>query len=65
MNSESHQCAPPVERLAYSKKEAGAALGLSPVSLWRLEKAGLLMPIPYLRHKRYSIETLKKFVAGK
>ena len=54
----------PIERLAYSKKEACAALGISPVSLWRLEKRGLLMPLPQLRHKLYSVEALKKFVGG-
>ena len=64
MNSEPCQNTP-IERLAYSKKETCAALGISSVSLWRLEKRGLLMPLPCLRHKLYAVEALKKFVAGK
>jgi predicted site-specific integrase-resolvase len=52
-----------LQRIAYSKKEACEVLGLSNVTLWRLEKKGLLKPIHGLRHKIYSVEAIKKFAA--
>lgn len=55
---------PTVERLAFTKSELCAALGLSPVSLWRLEKRGLLLPVQGLRHKLYTVESVQRFLKG-
>jgi hypothetical protein len=55
---------PIVERLAYTKSELCEALRLSPVTLWRLEQRGLLMPIAGLRHKLYPVTTVERFLAG-
>jgi predicted site-specific integrase-resolvase len=52
-----------LERIAYNKKEVCEVLGLSEVTLWRLEKRGLLKPIFGIRHKIYSVEAVKKFVS--
>lgn len=52
---------PNVERLTYTKREACIAIGVSEVTLWRLEKKGLLSPIPGLRHKLYSVAALRRF----
>lgn len=55
----------PVERLALNKRDARQALGgISETSIWRLERRGLISAIPGLRHKLYSVESLKRFVAG-
>jgi len=51
-----------IERLAYTKKELLAYLNLSPVTLWRLEKRGLIRPIAGIRHKRYSVAEVKRFL---
>lgn len=56
---------PPVtEKLAYNKDELCAVLGVSPVTLWRLEKRGLLRPVPGIRHKLYSRKVVEAFLAG-
>lgn len=52
-----------VERIAYNAAEACKALGVSSVTLWRLEKRGVLKPIPGLRHRLYSVESLRRFAA--
>lgn len=54
-----------VARLVYSKAELCEALQISPVSAWRLEKRGLLMPVPGLRHKIYARAAVDRFLAGK
>jgi DNA-binding XRE family transcriptional regulator len=51
-----------VERLTYNKREAAAALGVSMTSIWRLEKQGLLRPIPGLRYKLFSVAAVRRFV---
>ena len=53
----------PVERLAYTKKEACAALGVGPTTLWRLEKRGLLRPVKHLRTLLYPLRELERFLA--
>lgn len=50
-----------VEMLAYTAEQVCAALQISKVTLWRLEKRGLLRPLPQLRHKRYPAEAVKRF----
>jgi DNA-binding transcriptional MerR regulator len=53
-----------VERLAYTKAELCEALRVSPVTLWRLEKKGLLEPVAGLRHKLYSKAAVERFIEG-
>jgi hypothetical protein len=53
----------PVQRLAYSAREVCSSLGISPVSLWRLEKRGLIHSIPHLRVKLFSRKELDRFLA--
>ena len=59
------QSKPAVEKLAYNSAELRAALGVCGVTLWRLEKRGLLLPVPGLRHKLYSREAVQRFLNGK
>jgi len=54
-----------VEKLAYSTAELCAAVGISRVTAYRLEKRGLLRPVPGLRHKIYSREEVARFLSGK
>ena len=54
-----------VARIVYSKAELCEVLQISPVSAWRLEKRGLLMPVPGLRHKIYARAAVDRFLAGK
>lgn len=52
-----------VERLAYQTDEACEMLGgISRVSLWRLEKRGLLTPSKALRTKLYSRADIERFL---
>ena len=53
------------ERLAYTKAELCELLHISTVTLWRLEKRGLLVPIPSIRHKIYSKVAVEAFLSGK
>ena len=57
------EAAQKIERLAYTKKELLVSLSLSPVTLWRLEKRGLIHPIAGIRHKIYSVAEVKRFLA--
>ena len=41
-------------RLAYSLKELSTELGLSRVTIYRLEVRGLIKAVPGIRHKLYS-----------
>lgn len=53
-----------IDRLAYTKAELCIALGLSPVSIWRLERRKLLHPVPGVRHKLYTVQEVQRFLAG-
>lgn len=53
---------PRASRLTYSKKELTELLGISPVTIWRLEKKKILMPIPDMRHKLYATASVDKFL---
>jgi hypothetical protein len=53
-----------VERLTYTSAQVCLALQISQVTLWRLEKRGLLCSLPHLRHKRYSVAAVARFAAG-
>ena len=53
------------EKLAYNQAELCAVLGLSKVTLWRLEKRGLLTPVSGVRNKIYSRRAVLAFIDGK
>src|SRR4051812_15813410 len=52
-------------KLAFTLKELSVELGISKVSLYRLEARGLLKPLPYLRTKIYSRQEVERFLSGK
>lgn len=51
-----------IEKLTYDSREARQALGVSNTTLWRLEKAGFIVPIGGLRKKLYSVAAVRRFV---
>lgn len=53
-----------VKLLVYSADQVCAALQICKITLWRIERRGLLIAIPYLRHKRYSARAVEAFVAA-
>ena len=53
------------DRLAYTLKELAAELGLSRVTIYRLEMRGLIKSVPGIRHKLYSRTQVEHFLAGK
>jgi predicted site-specific integrase-resolvase len=52
----------PIERLAYNAEETAQVLGISLVTLWRLEKRGLLKPSRALRTPRWSRTEIERFL---
>jgi len=51
-----------IERLAYTSEETAEALNISMVTLWRLEKRGLLKPSRALRTPRWSRTEIERFL---
>jgi predicted site-specific integrase-resolvase len=51
-----------VERLAFNAEETAQALDISLVTLWRLEKRGLLKPSRALRTPRWSRTEIERFL---
>lgn len=51
-----------IARLAYRAEEASQALGISLVTLWRLEKRGLLKPSRALRTPLWSRTEIERFL---
>ena len=51
-----------ITRLAYRAEEASQALGISLVTLWRLEKRGLLKPSRALRTPLWSRTEIERFL---
>ena len=41
------------------------APGLSAVSIWRLEKRGLIKRVPGIRRPLFTVESVRAFIAGK
>ena len=62
MNKSEAPPAQPVERLAFTSEEAAQAMGISLVTLWRLEKRGLLKPSRALRTPRWSRAEIERFL---
>lgn len=61
-NPETLPPAPVVERLAFTSEEAAQALGISLVTLWRLERRKLLKPSRALRTPRWSRAEIERFL---
>lgn len=53
----------PTPRMAYTRVEAAALLGISPATIDRLTKRGLLRPSRATRRPLYSSEELQRFIA--
>jgi hypothetical protein len=51
-------------RLAYTVKQLAAELGLSPVTIRRLEARRLIKSVPGIRHRIYSHAEVQRFLAG-
>ena len=56
------EAAQKIERLVYTKDELCTSLSLSPVTLWRLEKRGLIHAVAGIRHKIYSVAEVKRLL---
>ena len=52
-----------IEILTYTSGQVCAALQISKVTLWRLERCGLISPLPHFRHKRYSVDAVRQIVS--
>lgn len=51
-----------LERLAFNAEETAQTLGISLVTLWRLERRGLLKPSRALRTPRWSRTEIERFL---
>ena len=51
-----------IERLAFNAEETAQTLGISHVTLWRLERRGLLKPSRALRTPRWSRTEIERFL---
>ena len=49
-------------RLAYSKAETASILGVSKISIERLEKRGLIKSSKAFRHKLYPVSEIERFL---
>jgi len=57
--------AQPIERLAYNLDEICAVLGgISKITVWRLEKRGLLHAVAGIRSKLFAKAEVERFLAG-
>ena len=55
---------PIIGRLTYTKRELCQALGVSDSTLTRLERRGILKPLPICRHKLYPVEAVHRLLNG-
>jgi DNA-binding transcriptional MerR regulator len=60
MNTNHAESPPP--KLAYSRTEAAQVLGIKPLTLYRLEKRGLLHPSRATRRPLYAVSELQRFL---
>jgi len=51
-----------IERLAFTSEETAEALGISLVTLWRLEQRGLLKPSRALRTPRWARAEIERYL---
>jgi predicted site-specific integrase-resolvase len=52
-----------VPKLALNLRETAAVLGLSPITIRRLNRRGLLRNIKAVRHLRFSLKEIERFIA--
>ena len=52
-----------VARLVYTKAELTQALGLSSITIHRLEQRGLLNPVQGVRHKLFALAEVDRFLS--
>lgn len=52
-----------VPRLTYTKAELTKTLGLSSITIYRLEQRGLLHPVQGIRHKLFTVAEVDGFLA--
>lgn len=64
MSNTSEKSSAVVERLAYTRSELCSSLNISPITLWRLERRGLIRSVPGVRHKIFSVAEVQRFLAG-
>ncbi|GAB1488569.1 hypothetical protein MASR2M8_10140 [Opitutaceae bacterium] len=63
----SHEVAVPLKApspISYTVKSLAKELGLSPVSIYRLEARGLLKSVPGIRRKIFSRTQIERFLEG-
>ena len=52
----------PVMRLALTAEETAAALGITTITLWRLNKRGLITPNRCTRRPLYAVSEIERFL---
>ena len=62
MNATTAKPAEPIQKLAYTRQETAAALGVTALSVDRLAKRGLLRPSRALRRPLYSLREIERFL---
>jgi len=55
---------PPLERIAYTTREAAKVAGLCPDTIYRAIKRGKLRASKHLRHKRILRSELERYLLG-
>ncbi len=65
MNIETNSAPASVESLTYNSAQVCAVIGIKRTTLWRLERRGMLRPLPGIRHKLYSRKAVARYVEGK
>jgi len=51
-----------IPRLAYTMRETAAALGVTPITVWRLTKRGILKPNRATRCPLYPVSEINRFL---
>jgi hypothetical protein len=51
-----------IQRLAFTTEETAAALGLTPITVWRLTQRGLLKPNRATRRPLYAVSEIERFL---
>ena len=53
---------PPLQKLVYTRNEVAEMLGVNPITVSRLTQRGLLRPSRGMRHRRYTLEELQRYL---
>jgi hypothetical protein len=51
-----------IRRLAFTTEETAAALGITPITVWRLTQRGLLNPNRSTRRPLYAVSEIERFL---